>query len=147
MKNEFVDSNKKGTDLDSDCTSGLFLYGIIPTGENIIFDVSGAGAEIIDVYTVPYYSPLSQGIAGVVSASPTLDFNSLTHKEIKSYQTLHQCVIATVLQSFPLLPVRFGTQLSNECEVTQLLARGNVEFQCALEKLGGRTEMEITIEP
>jgi hypothetical protein len=136
--------------VDSYCTSGIYLYGIIPTGENIIFDVSGAGAEIIDVYTVPYYSPLSaspraQGIAGVVSASPISDFTSLSRKEFQTYQTLHQRVIATVRQSFPVLPVRFGTQLTNEFEVSQLLAEGNIEFQCALEKLSNRTEMEITV--
>lgn len=71
-------TNVKGIKLDGYYTSGLFLYGIISTGENIIFDVSGAGAEIIDVYTVPNYSPLSaspraQGIAGVVSASPNFN--------------------------------------------------------------------------
>jgi Gas vesicle synthesis protein GvpL/GvpF len=136
--------------MESYCTSGLYLYGIIPTGENIIFDVSGAGAEIIDVFTVPYYSPLSaspraQGIAGVVSASPTFDFNHLTRKETKTYQARHQQVITKVMQSFPVLPVRFGTVLSSEMEVSQLLAEGNIEFRGALEKLSDRTEMEISV--
>jgi hypothetical protein len=136
--------------LETYCLSALYLYGIIPTGENIIFDVSGAGAEIIDVFTVPYHSPLSaspraQGIAGVVSASPTFDFNSLSRKKMKTYQALHQRVVASVMQFYPVLPVRFGTRLLSELEVGQLLAQELVEFPGALEKLGGRAEMEVTI--
>ena len=64
---------------------------------------------------------------------------------MKTYQTLHQQVVAKVMQSFPVLPVRFGTVLSSELEVSQLLAEGNVEFRGALEKLSDRTEMEISV--
>jgi hypothetical protein len=136
--------------VEASIITGLYLYGIIPTGENIIFDVPGTGVEIIDVFTVPYYSaldasPRAQGIAGVVSASPTFDFNCLTRKEIENYQNLHRRALATVMQSFPVLPVRFGTVLSSEGEVSQMLGQGMLEFQSALEKINGRSEMEITI--
>jgi hypothetical protein len=131
-------------------SSGLFLYGIIPTGENTIFNVAGAGADFIDVFTVPIYYPLSsspreQGIAGVVSASPCLNFHSLTHKEAEACQATHQQVISAVMQFFPILPVRCGTILSCELEVSELLSQHNNEFQAALEKIRGRSEMEITV--
>jgi hypothetical protein len=128
--------------LETSYSSGLYLYGIIPTGENIIFALPGAGAEIIDVFTVPYHCPLSalpreQGIAGVVSASPLQDFDG---QPTDAYQVTHLRVVLAVEQFYPVLPVHFGTVMACELEVRQYLSQHYDEIQAAWQGILCRVE-------
>jgi hypothetical protein len=84
-----------------------YVYAIIPTGSPLIFDeVSGVDDEHDEVYTVPH-----RDIAAVISASPLADYRGLKRDEAVRYLVPHQRVVEVVMQSFPALPVKFGTVL------------------------------------
>ena len=136
--------------------SGLYLYAIIPTGDHFIFDVAGAGTENDEVFTIPYHSPLTASpdgqngasirpLAAVVSASPLPDYHGLKRPEAVAYLVAHQRVVESVMRDFPALPVKFGTVLAGESQVTQLLAQGETLFQAALDKYGNRVQMEVVV--
>jgi len=140
--------------------SGLYVYAIIPTGDHVIFDVAGAGTENDEVFTIPYpVSPDGQNsmpkpspdgapirsLAAVVSASPLPDYHGLERPEAAAYLVAHQRVVETVMRDFSILPVKFGTVLTDESQVIQLLAQGASLFQAALDKYGKRVQMEVVV--
>ncbi|MBE3040089.1 MAG: GvpL/GvpF family gas vesicle protein [Chloroflexi bacterium] len=84
-------------------------------------------------------------LAAVVSASPLPDYHGLKRPEAAAYLVAHQRVVETVMRDFPTLPVKFGTVLAGESQVTQLLAQGESLFQAALDKYGNRVQMEVVV--
>ena len=143
---------------------GIYLYAIIPTGDEIIFDVAGAGSvgtehrvgtdhrDNEEVYTIPHRDPVGiehrsvdsrQALAALVSASPLPDFRGLKRNQAAVYLVAHQRVVEAVMQDFPLLPVKFGTVLADEAQVRRLLAQGEALFRTTLEKFSGRVQMEV----
>jgi len=135
---------------------GIYLYGIIPTGEQITFDVAGADADHDEVYSIPLDSHSTtlqqaqgdssgQAIAAVVSASPLPDYRNLKRNDAARYLVAHQRVVETVMQDFPILPAKFGTVLANEPQVRRLLAQGQRPFREALEKFTDLVQMEVVV--
>jgi len=141
-------------------SSGIYLYAIIPTGKEIIFDVPGVGMDHDEVYTIPYSNstatPLSraqpgmgrtdeQPLAAVVSASPLPDYRGLKRNEAAHYLVAHQLIVEAVMQDFPLLPVKFGTVLADETQVRRLLTQGKSLFRSTLNKYTGQVQMEVVV--
>lgn len=135
---------------------GIYLYGIIPTREQIIFDVAGVDADHDEVYSIPHDDPSAepalslskcsgQALAAVVSASPLPDYRKLKRNEAAHYLVAHQRVVETVMQDFPILPAKFGTVLADETQVCRLLAQGQELFREALEKFTDRVQMEVVV--
>jgi hypothetical protein len=121
--------------------TATYIYAIIPTGDQVIFDeVSGVDDEHDEVYTVPH-----RDIAAVVSASPLADYRGLKRDEAVRYLVPHQRVVEVVMQSFPALPVKFGTVLPDKTWVHRLLTQGETLFHTALEKLSGLVQMEVVV--
>ncbi len=120
--------------------SGIYLYAIIPTGDEIIFDVAGAGSDNDEVYTIPH-----SGLAVVVSASLLSDYRGLKQDQAARYLVAHQRVVEAVMQDFSLLPVKFGTVLADEAQVRRLLAQGEALFRSALERFSGQVQMEVVV--
>ncbi len=136
--------------------SGLYVYAIVPTGDQVIFDVVGVDTNNDEVFTIPYHAvPASlledgaesspQPLAAVVSASALPDYRGLTRPEAAAYLVAHQRVVETVMRGFPTLPVKFGTVLAGERQVTTLLAQGESLFNSALKKYGNRVQMEVIV--
>lgn len=120
--------------------SGIYLYAIIPGGDEIIFDVAGAGSDNDEVYTIPH-----GGLAVVVSASLLSVYRGLKQDQAARYLVAHQRVVETVMQDFSLLPVKFGTVLTDEAQVRRLLAQGEALFRSALERFSGQVQMEVVV--
>lgn len=120
--------------------SGIYLYAIIPTGDEIIFDVAGAGSDNDEVYTIPH-----GGLAVVVSASLLSDYRGLKQDQAARYLMAHQRVVEAVMQDFSLLPVKFGTVLTDKAQVRRLLAQGEALFRSALERFSGQVQMEVVV--
>ena len=120
--------------------TATYLYAIIPTGDEVIFDVAGLDDDHDEVYTVPH-----RDIAAVVSASPLADYRGLKRNEAVRYLVAHQRVIETVMQAFPLLPVSFGTVLPDEAWVPRLLAQGDPLFRTSLEMVADQVQMEVVV--
>jgi hypothetical protein len=118
-----------------------YVYAIIPTGNQVIFDeVAGVDDEHDEVYTVPH-----RDLAVVVSASPLADYRGLKRDQAARYLVAHQRVIEEVMQAFPILPAKFGTVLPDEDSVHRLLAQGETLFRTTLEKFAGLVQMEVVV--
>jgi hypothetical protein len=121
--------------------TATYVYAIIPTGDQVIFDeVAGVDDEHDEVYTVPY-----RDLAAVVSASPLADYRGLKRDQAARYLVAHQRVVETVMQTFPILPAKFGTVLLDEDSVHRLLAQGQSLFRTTLDKFRGLVQMEVVV--
>ena len=118
-----------------------YLYGIIPTDNKIIFDeVCGMDDDEDEVYTFPL-----NGIAAVVGASPLTDYRGLKRDQAMRYLVIHQRVVEAVLNHFTVLPVKFGTVLSDLSHLERMLYQGQAQFKRALSSLQGLTQMEVVM--
>lgn len=60
---------------------GIYLYGIIPTREQIIFDVTGADADHDEVYSIPHDDPQT-----APSAEPALSLSKCSEQALQQAQ-------------------------------------------------------------
>lgn len=117
----------------------LYLYGIIPSNDKIIFDeVCGLDDDEDIIYTLPY-----NGVAAVVGASPRDDYRGLKRDDAVRYMVNHQSVIEAVQSHFTILPVKFGTVLPDTSFIERLLHQGSSQFRNALSNMRGLTQMEM----
>ena len=118
-----------------------YVYAIIPTGDQVIFDeVAGVDENHDEVYSLPH-----RDLAAVVSASPLADYRGLKRDQAVRYLVPHQRVVEAVMQAFPVLPVKFGTVLPDEAWVRRLLAQGEALFHTTLERFSGLVQMEVVV--
>jgi hypothetical protein len=121
--------------------AATYMYAIIPTGAQVIFDeVAGVDDEHDEVYTVPH-----RDLAAVVSASPLEDYRGLKRDQAARYLVAHQQVVEAVMQAFPILPAKFGTVLPDEDSVHRLLAQGETLFRTTLEEFADMVQMEVVV--
>jgi hypothetical protein len=119
--------------------SAIYVYAIIPSGDTTIFDVDGV-RHPHKVFSVP-----CGDLAAVVSASQRTDYHGLQRDEAVSYLTRHQRVVEKVMESFSLLPVKFGTVFPDEGWVRTFLEQGQARFCEALDRCAGLTQMEVVV--
>ena len=105
-----------------------YVYGIIPTGDELVFDVAGVDDHQDQVYSVTY-----RDLGAVVSASPLTDYRGLKRDAAVRYLVAHQRVVEEVMRALPLLPVKFGTVLPNDEWVRRLLRQGGNRFRSMLK--------------
>ncbi|MBU1661036.1 MAG: GvpL/GvpF family gas vesicle protein, partial [Chloroflexi bacterium] len=60
--------------------TATYLYAIIPTKYEIVFDVASENEDDYQVYTIPH-----NNLAAVVSASPLADYKGLKRDEAAQY--------------------------------------------------------------
>jgi len=114
----------------------IYIYGVIPTNDHILFEFEGFD----EVYTIPH-----EGLAAVVSLSPLPDFSKLSQEEAVRYLLIHQQVTEQLMQSYSILPVKFGTVLQNETQVKRLLIQGQARLQATFQQLSGLMQMEVMV--
>jgi hypothetical protein len=116
----------------------LYIYGVIPTGEEINFGTPGIDDPSDQVYTIPY-----QDIAAVVSACPAKDYASMTREMLIGELVQHQQVVEQTMSRFAVLPVKFGTTVEDRAHATLLLQRGYSEFKAAHSQMHDKIQVEI----
>ena len=117
----------------------IYLYGIIPNDQKIIFDeVCGMDDDDDEVYTWPFDS-----IAAVVGASPLGDYRGLKRDQAMRYLVTHQRVVEAVLAHFTVLPAKFGTLLPDLGHLERLMIQGCALFQRSLSNMAGLAQMEV----
>jgi hypothetical protein len=117
-----------------------YVYAVIPSEEQGIFDVGGVGNNHDEVYSIA-----NRNVAAIVSASPLADFRGLKREQAVRYLVAHQRVVETVMQDFAVLPVKFGTVLPDETWVHRLLVQGETLFRTTLEQIANRVQMEVVV--
>ncbi|OGO05766.1 MAG: hypothetical protein A2Y73_07330 [Chloroflexi bacterium RBG_13_56_8] len=115
-----------------------YVYGIIPTGSEVIFEVGGLDGDDDEIRALPHGD-----LAAVIGPSPLASYQGLRREEAIQYLVAHQRVIESVMRDFPVLPVKFGTVLPDESWALRALAQGESVFRNALDKLRDRVQMEI----
>jgi hypothetical protein len=115
------------------------VYGIISSEDPLIFEVGGIG-DATEVYTV------GEGRLAVVTsliARPNL--GGLERAELIQHLSAHQRVLETVRQDFAVLPVKFGTILTDADQLRALLRYGASAFEQALEVYAGKQQLEVVV--
>jgi hypothetical protein len=115
-----------------------YIYGVIPTGQSLVFGLSDLPPRPEEVRTVA-----CQGIGCVVSDYLGEDLASLPKEDLVRSLMAHQEVVERVMERCPVLPVKFGTFVSSEAEVRRLLEQGQGRLGQALDDLAGKVEMEV----
>lgn len=116
-----------------------YIYGIIPTDERIIFDITGID-NADDVYTIGH-----AGLSAVISDVGVSDFQGMSREVTLHRLAAHQRVLEAVMHDYSVLPVKFSTILSNEASVHSLLTQGSALFTSALEQFAGKCQIEVVV--
>lgn len=126
---------------------GRYIYGIIKGNERKSFSPCGinagepacqseaAGGE---VYTITY-----QDIACVVSNSPTQDYSSMLKEALGRYLVTHQTTLEKIMKEHTIIPMKFGTFVSDNDEVAHVLKRSYTQFKELLSNMEGKIELDV----
>jgi hypothetical protein len=118
--------------------TSLYVYGIIPSADRIIFDEAGMDDDHDEVHTLP-----CGALGAVVSATPVASFAGMKRDEAARYLVAHQRVVEVVMQHFTVLPAKFGTVLPDEGAAVRMLQQGEAAFRAALARCSGLVQMEV----
>jgi len=118
--------------------NGKYIYGIIQANGKKNFGEIGLGDPPKEVYTVPL-----QDISAVVSDSPIKAYLSMTKDKVAKDLFCHQSVIEKVMNNQTVLPVKFGTFVEGEKEVTQILKMGYEQLRQTLNSINKKIELDV----
>lgn len=117
-----------------------YVYGIIASEKPETFDVAGVDDRGGEVFAVCH-----GGLAAVVGPSRSADYRSMARQQALRSLTAHQRVLEVVMERSAVLPVRFGTVLSDDAGVRRLLDQGAVPLASGLAEFSGRTQTEVLV--
>lgn len=122
--------------------SATYLYGIIPIANNneINFSAPPQNGLMSPIYTI-----IQDDFAAIVSDSYLTNYRGLSKEEIFEHFMMHQGVVETVMQDYPILPVKFGTFLPDKITAQRLLTQKAPLFHSALANLAGQIQTEIVV--
>ncbi len=96
------------------CSDSVYVYGIIPTSDRIIFDPAGVDDAREEVYTIPNHE-----LSAVVSRTRRASYDLLGRQEAVGYLVAHQRVVESVMHDFQSSPFGLGP-----CWLTRLRWQG-----------------------
>ncbi len=116
--------------------NGIYIYGIIKTSGPREFGEIGIGNRASR--TIGF-----KDLAAVVSKSPFMVYgSSAKEKTVKDLLT-HQFVTEKVMESFTIIPVKFGTMVETEDEAIKFLEKGYVLLSNELRKMEEKIELDV----
>jgi len=124
--------------VSADSRDRLYIYGVIPTREEVNLGIIGIGDQGAQVYTIPH-----QDIAAVVSECPARDYASMTREMLIRELAQHQQVVEQTMSRFPVLPVKFGTTVEDRAHVSLVLQKGYAEFKAAYSQMQDKIQVEV----
>jgi Mg2+ and Co2+ transporter CorA len=114
---------------------GQYVYCVIPTSEFRRFGPIGMGAEPAEVHTVAY-----RNIAAVVSDTPTEVFDA-TRENVLAHERVNE----TVMRSFTVIPMSFGTVFKTRDDIVELLRGAYDAFHDVLLKMADKLEFGLKV--
>ena len=115
-----------------------YLYGAIRADEPKSFGAIGIDGR--DVWTTTA-GPIAM-ITGPVDHG---DFSRLPPQEALRYLTEHQRVLEHVMRESTVVPVKFGTVVEDDEQLSGVLAAGREAFDRALDRLAGKVELDVAV--
>jgi len=114
------------------------LYGVTGASQNFNSGPFGVGNHGSKVYTVPY-----KELSAIVSDTPFIDYKTLSKDLVIKYLLDHQRVVERVMESYSIIPFKFGSLAHNKEEVEKILARGYTLFKSLVPWVRERVEFEL----
>jgi Gas vesicle synthesis protein GvpL/GvpF/DnaJ domain len=119
--------------------NGIYIYGIIKTSKPQEFGEIGIGDKTAShVLTIRF-----KDIAAVISNSPLTVYSSLSKEKVLKDLAIHQLVIEKVMKRFTIIPVKFGTVIETQNEVSKFLEQDYVLLSNELSKAEGKIELDV----
>ena len=117
-------------------TQCSYLYGVVPANGSTSFGPIGIDGG--DVWLIPDGS-----IAMVTGPVEHSDFSQLPPKKALQYLAEHQRVLERVVTDSAVVPVKFGTVVDNDQQISNILETGREEFTNALARYTGKVELDL----
>lgn len=114
---------------------GKYVYCIIRTERPVSFGPIGIGHEPAEVYTVGY-----RDLAAVVS-----DTALVVHDPTRENVLAHQGVAETVMRSYTVIPMSFGTVFKTREDIVELLRSAYDAFRDVLGKMQDKFEFGLKV--
>src|SRR5690349_18022316 len=114
---------------------GRYVYGIVETKTPLTFGKIGIGGAGEPVYTVNY-----QDIAAVVSKTPVAIFDPTRENALA-----HEHVIETVMKSYTIIPMSFGTVFRTDDDIREVLRSIYVSLKDVLKQMAGKVEFGLKV--
>jgi len=122
---------------------GKYLYGVIgktkntsdgdPKGLSCKELLRGGGIATVDF----------RRLSAVVAEAEVKDYHKLPKEETVRELVSHQQTIEKIMSEIPILPVKFGTILKDEEEVTAVLEKGYFFLRNTLRKIEDKIELDL----
>jgi hypothetical protein len=122
---------RQATDQAPARTVGYLVYGVVPGDVETTGDARGLADATV--------TTVAHGRIGALVSEVTLDRPLGTPDDLMAYQRLLDSTATAV----PVLPMRFGTAMTDVDAVEGLLAEQHDQFAEALERLDGHTEFVV----
>ena len=114
------------------------LYGVVGASENLNFSPIRVGNQEGEVYPVTY-----KELSAIVSNTPFIDYKTMTKDLLLRSLLDHQKIIEQVMDSYPIIPFKFGSLAQTDKELKLILAQGHSLFKSLLPWVGERAEFEL----
>ena len=121
--------------------AATYIYAVVPSDRAITVKANSIDGKPGAVRTVA----ADNGLAVVVSATDLRDLRGLSKEDTVRLLLAHQQVVEAVMQTSPVLPVKFGTVFPDESAARRLLAQGRDLLGEALEKYSALVQMEVVV--
>ncbi len=114
---------------------GRYVYGIIESRDAVNFGKTGIGGSGEMVYTVTY-----NDIAAVVSKTDVYIFDPTRENALA-----HEHVIETVMKSYTIIPMSFGTVFRTDEDIKEVLRSIYVSLKDVLKQMAGKVEFGLKV--
>ncbi len=114
---------------------GRYVYGIIESRDSVGFGKMGIGGGGEMVYTVNY-----NDIAAVVSKTEVYIFDPTRENALA-----HEHVIETVMKSYTIIPMSFGTVFRTDDDIKEVLRSIYVSLKDVLKQMSGKVEFGLKV--
>lgn len=114
---------------------GRYVYGIVKTKDHMNFGKIGIGGAGEPVYSVNYLD-----IAAVVSKTPVAIFDPTRENALA-----HEHVIETVMKSYTIIPMSFGTVFRTENDIREVLKSIYPSLKDVLNQMAGKLEFGLKV--
>ncbi|GER86455.1 hypothetical protein KDW_06170 [Dictyobacter vulcani] len=120
-------------------TNGIYIYGVIKLSNSQEPQNFGIDNPAIPrVFTVGF-----QDIAAVVSPRPLMRYDSLEQEQVVQDLAIHNFVIEKAMERFTIVPIKFGSMVEAEAEVTEFLTKGYTLLHEILKRMEGHRELDV----
>jgi len=114
---------------------GRYVYGIVEAKESATFGKIGVGGAGELVYMVKY-----QDIAAVVSNTKVFIFDPTRENALA-----HEHVIETVMKSYTIIPMSFGTVFRTDDDIREVLKSIYPSLKDVLKQMAGKLEFGLKV--